>query len=817
MAFELSTLARAKADGTNIEPVLVLEIDDIDPICGIGTINRYIRIGDAGLLIDGSWTIGGLAAVAEQIDAISFDGTTTTISQQLMQDKGGTSSISSIAISLIDENGQITEIISPGFTVPDVLGRKARVYLGFQDTAFPEDYFEIFAGVIDEVSAGGTIIINVAHPETKKRAEILNKVDTNLNGAINAAVTSLTLNDVSALELPADSGTLECYLRIDDEVIKYTAFNTTTKVVSGCTRGALGTTAATHADDASVSSIYRLQGSAIDLSLKLMLSGGEDYYATAIDVGHVMRVDPLTDVDNAIVFSGIDVAARYGIVAGDFITVAGASNGANNFTLRTITAIETTDEGSYVVVDGAALVREVDSAAVASFKSQYNVLGVGAAMGGDEVDVAEFQRIEDFIASSQFDYDFYLKDTVTLKEFIDTDLLFPSGMFSLPRKGRVSLGLTAPPLALASLPRLTASNVTDPNKARLRRTINKYFYNAVVYKYNEDLLEDRLLSGYITTDEDSRDQIRVGSKALTIEARGVRPSAANDAILRLNSLRFLDRYRFAAEELKTSVQYGTGVSMEVGDVVLYGDPDLQMPDTKSGSRSFVPRLFEIVNKSLNIKTGRVDLTLVDTNYLSSGRYGIFGPSSKTGAGSTATQLVIKQSYSTEAGELEKSKWADYIGQAILIHDNAWTTQYESVLRGFSSSNPNIMLIDSIGASVAEDWIIELPAYPTGTDSSVNEVQKNIHCFFDPSLAVTAGSSGTSFTVSTADAAKVLVGATVLLRNSDWSTISSEVKVATVNTGTGVITVDEDLGFTPTTDYSVELVGFPDSGAAYRWI
>ncbi len=68
---------------------------------------------------------------------------------------------------------------------------------------------------------------------------------TTLNGAINAAVTSITVADAS--QLP-DSGTN--FIIIDSEEISYTGVSSNT--LTGCTRGVAGTTAASHSDGATV-------------------------------------------------------------------------------------------------------------------------------------------------------------------------------------------------------------------------------------------------------------------------------------------------------------------------------------------------------------------------------------------------------------------------------------------------------------------------------------------------------------------------------------------------------------------------------------
>ena len=70
---------------------------------------------------------------------------------------------------------------------------------------------------------------------------------TRLNGAINDSVTTITVDDTTDF---ASSGTIG----IDTELITYTGKTATT--FTGCTRGALGTTAASHVDNEPVGGAY---------------------------------------------------------------------------------------------------------------------------------------------------------------------------------------------------------------------------------------------------------------------------------------------------------------------------------------------------------------------------------------------------------------------------------------------------------------------------------------------------------------------------------------------------------------------------------
>jgi hypothetical protein len=307
----------------------------------------------------------------------------------------------------------------------------------------------------------------------------------------------------------------------------------------------------------------------------------------------------------------------------------------------------------------------------------------------------------------------------------------------------------------------------------------------------------------------------VGTKAITIASKGLRNDLPTQAILDINSRRLLEKYKFAAEAITLSCFYSVGFNIDVGDVVLFGDEDLNLPDSETGVRGFTPRLCEVIDKRMNIFNGTVDLVIIDTSYLASGRYGIFSPASKLGVGSTTTSLIITDSYGTAAPEIEQNKWQDYIGQNILIHNEDFSVSYSSQILGFNPSNPYEMYIDPIAASPSAGFIVDIAFYPASVDPELNFVLKNVFVFADPSVPVVTGVSDKIFTVGAGDVGKFLVGATVLLHNADWSTVSPEVKVSAISGAQ--ITVDRSLGLTPSSLYTVELIGFPDGGPAYRYI
>ena len=354
-----------------------------------------------------------------------------------------------------------------------------------------------------------------------------------------------------------------------------------------------------------------------------------------------------------------------------------------------------------------------------------------------------------------------------------------------------------------------------PNKTQIKRSVGKYFYNTVVYRFEEDVLEDKFLAGRVTIDADSRNRIPLGAKPLTVTARGLRDNADTRAIIDQNALRILERYKFAAEAIKVQVQYGVGYAIEVGDVVLYGDEELLLPDTKFGTREFKPRLMEVFDKKLNIKTGDIGLTLVDTNYLTNGRYGIFSPASVIGSGSTTTKIIVTDSFGLDEDKIEADKWRPYIGPRVLVHDENWTYEYETELLSISNSNPYEFTIEPIPVAPSAGAIFELVQYSDSTDPQTDQLLKTLHCFMTARVLVTAGVSGTEFTVDSGDIDKFKIGCPVLVHSEDFQVEAEETIVEDI-VGNNVI-VRDDLGFTPSAGQEVDLITFPDEGSPYRYL
>lgn len=803
---------------------MVLKIEGYPLLFGVAPIESYIRIGDTDpdLLIGDSWQIGGIRKQndSQQRALISLkDGTTTSINTQLLQDRGGSSSISQLDVALIDQNQLITELVTPGKVFSDLMMRKASVYLGFQGTSYPEDFVRIFKGPITDITAGpGLIVLTIAHPDQKKRQQIFQTGTAKLNGAILSTDHTLTLSDTAHFLVPPTDTSLKTYVRIDDEVIEYTGIAGNT--LTGLVRAQLGgSIAVSHDDQTDVSTIYRLSGSMIDLALKLQLSGVNGPFVTDVPVTNFTVDSDGVSHPQKVFFKGLNVFDEYGLTVGDLVSIAGATNAGNNFTNRVITSVKVLDDGgSYILVSGAALTGELNSAALCSFQSQYDTLGTGLQMTPDEVDVTEYQRLSDLVGAGVPNYDFFMRDEINGKDFIEQELLYPAAFYAIPRKSKSSLGATLPPISVDQVKILDSRNVIKPSSIKVKRSVSRNYYNTIVYKYDALALDGRFVGGTITQDEDSKTRIAYGNKVLLIESNGLRTSGDANLIATLSSQRLLDRYKYAAEFFEgVQVHYREGFNIEVGDIVVFGDPTLQITDSKSGTRAFAPRAFEVVNVKNDIK-GKITLDLTDTGFSIRGRFGVVGPSSLLTAGSTSSVLEITESFGRAFPETEPEKWEPYVGLTVLVHNDDWTHSAEATFTGFDPGNPYHMILSPpLPFTPGAGYTIEQPHYGNSTDPNVpeNALWKVLHVYLSPQVAVASGSSTTSFDVSGGDIAKFFLNAIVRVHTETYAADSGEVKVVDITGNT--ITVDKPMGFTPDNTYLVDYIGFSnDSGDPYRY-
>lgn len=810
MSYNITERAKDVISQKVLVPHLVVVIDGYPINLTTAVLSEIAKYGGEDLYYGKPGLVyGGSVRTKDQSDLISLDGTTTQITQQLMQDDGAASSTTQVTVALVNKDGIFNDLARPVGN-NDIISKKATVYLGAEGMSFPDDYIRIFVGNVTDIQTPpGMVKLKISHPENQKRAELFQKIQTELVGDITNSDTTIDVISTEGMLLPADI--FETYVRIGDEIIRYTGLTDTS--LTGCTRAQLNTLAAAHEDGDSVDTFYVLgdataDSNAITMALKVLLSGAGEWVTDAKIESFGMSPEPATQ--NSIFFRGRKLEGYENIKAGDKITTTGASNPANNLTNATVTTIIDEYDGTRILVAETLvpeMVSPVDSAS-ASFKSQFDTLPDGLAMTPDQVDIAEFLLTATLFSSSMPVYRIYLKDTISGKDLLNREILFPAACYSLPRKGQVSVGKTKPPIADYQTQILNETTVLNAKDLQIERSSLQDFYNAVVYQFEEDSIEDKFLAGRVTLSAASNNRIKVGNKPYKVISKGLRKQGDTEVIIQNNAQRILDRFQYGAEVIKgIKVSFSVGWSVEVGDTVIV--EGLQLFDSKTGNNFLSPRIMEVTNRAFNFRQGIITLDLTDTAFAVDGRYGTLSPSSKVGVGSTSTEIMIVKSFGTTDLERERDKWASYVGLKVQIHSPDWTSEGIATFLGFSPANDNMMLLSpGLGFVPSENDIIDIAPY-----DDAGALYKALHCFANPhTLVLGPVVDQTQFH---SDSPSVFFeGAIVVMHNADWSQTSKEVKV--VDVVGSLVTVDTPLGYLPNIGDQVELIGFiSDAGLPYR--
>jgi len=726
VALDLSIRTRRALEQTNIEPNIIVKFEGIDILFSAQSVKEIIRIGDPGFFIGAEgYFIGGLFNIEPEKNRTLIDSqsTTFTIRQQMNYDEGESSSVSSMSVGLVDKDEIITRIVTPGEFVPDVLGSKAQIFITFGAVSFFDDSIEIFKGVVTAIdSHSGIVKFKLNHPDTKKIVKLFKIVETRLAVSINASQTDIELEDASSLFTP--TGPFEAYLRIGTEIIQYTGVSGNDLL--GVTRGVLGTTGQPADAGDQARPIYSIEGNPLELALQIMLSGhGSNPVYEGISVSSFLQIgaDPLL-IPNAIYFEQVDIKRDFGFTIGDTVETTGAINGANNVS-RTILDIQRSDSGTYIVVDGAPLVLEQDSTAEIKLFTQFNTMPDGMRMRPDEVDIDEHLRLRDFFHSSAEVRIYFKSDEIDGKEFLDDQLYRPIACYALPRKAKSSVGYTIGPIPGDEITSFDLENTKDPSKAMIFRTSSRAFFNEVVYKYDDTPLvdEEKFLSGKIFVSQTSKNRIKGVNRAFVIESLGLRTTLNAQNIIDTNAQRILDRYKFAAETVHTKALLRDSVRVEIGDIVIGDFKELQLTDISKASRDFRPRLFEVQNKSINLKTGDVDFALLDTGLDIDTRFGLISPGSYIASVVNQSQIVVGPDplYGGKFGLDEFRKWENIINVANPISAairNSDLSIYEDVV--ITGINNNVFTLQSAPSiTIVAGYYIEFSGYEDA-DTSIKQ-------------------------------------------------------------------------------------------------
>jgi hypothetical protein len=821
---------------------VAVEIEGVPGAFAISTLFKTLRYGDPVKYGDPDLVYGGLVPVTsynggEIRPILSLDSSSLILSQKIEPEQGR-SSVSMLTLAFIDYQGIMSQIVARGVVVDDILGKKVKVFMGYKELSFPEDYHVVFRGKISGVdSISGLVKLQISDPNLGRRSQLFFRGASTLTSAVLAADTTIPVvsnTDFFQHILGPDAAydpAIKLYLTVDDEVIEY---GPTASVPGGVitptdfqnvVRGARGTVAADHDAGAEISCSVEITDHVIDMALKLMLSGWNGDWITDQPLASVVYTgDPVlgNQATAYVLPPNVDAERDLGIVAGDYMTCTGDGVPANNgtFVITSFADLGTQKNRIIYTTNSSAAISGVSTGTL-SFRSKYDTypLACGVKMNPQEVDVERHEYLKNtFLSADNNGYRIYIDSAESsAKTFIEREIYLPAACYSLTRFGRLSVGLTKPPLADQRLKFLSIDNILNPKDLHPIRTLNnRRFFNEIQWKYDVDDA-GTFRSQVNNLDTDSLSVIGISS-VLPIASRGIKTDLQPEEPIRRRTQFLQSRYKNGAVELNPKVNFAVGVEIEAGDVVaLQDDGQLQITNYETGIRNIGTQLFEVIERTLNIKDGTIDLKLLSgIGAQATDRFGTIAPSTLLTTGSTTTTLNIQDSYGAVFPGDEKGKWENYIGQKVLLHNEDWTYQEETTLLGVNPGNAYQLFVEALSAPPLAGTELEIIQFPNDPDPYAAQVYKNVHVFLSANVKIVAGISNTEFVVAPADIGKYRVDGIIQVHDAEWTYMSPEVKVTAIDTNTNHVFC-EDLGFVPVANDETDYGNFPDGSSAYRFI
>lgn len=810
MSVQLTVKAQALLNEISIKPNIILDIEGLDLIFGATPIFKTLEWDDNQAFWDSGLNWDSVIEDENSRDYINLQGTTNTISSQIAPDKGNTSSISTVNIAIVDKNGEVSKALSFD-NINEILGRKALFSLGFQQGRYPQDAQKIFSGVVvDFYTDAGNVMVSLASSQSLQRQLFLEKHQTVLTAAIDNVQTTIDVADTSLFYQSQDALTL--YLKVDDELMRVDSIDSATQLT--VTRAQLNTVANAADIETECESFYRLQGKPLDLARKIMLSSAGNEFFTSLDTPKSINfVDVTTSIQNAIIFDYYDIQDKTGLTVGDTVRLNSASNTGD----YTIDEFGTLENGDSFIVVNETLVTENEYTNDFFYRSKWNTLSTGLGMLTNEVDVEQFDSIASAFGSNFVDYDLYIKDSIDdCQEYLNKQIMFGQGLYPVIRKSRSSIKFVVPPFSSDVIDTLGTNAILNADKIKQRRSAHKYLYNTYVYRYNVDSLEDKYLSGKVVLSASSLDRISLGKKQLKVESDGLRNNAETNTVIDNIIQRFVDRYQFAPVYYENvEVKYKDGYAIEIGDIVPFGGADLKQIDLSSGARGSEARLFEVINKSLNVKNGRIKLTLLETSFEINARYATVSLASNIGNTSTASRIKLELTNDTEEFARETDKWQPFEGLRARIRSFDYTDDETVTLIGVDPSNSEYLLLETPLSFVPNsNHVIEVPEYDN-TSKDIDAEYKLRFAYLNAQAVITNVTDNQTFEVD--DGSRLAIGSKIYVHSEDFSRDSFDDDIEIANIVGNIVELNQALSFTPQINDLLDGSDYLDGGFKYSII
>lgn len=173
---------------------VVVEFEGSDTKIGLLKTFKKLRWGEPGYVYGMPGVVwGGLIPDGKVLPYID-PKPNMTITQKLEPEQGR-GSAGTFSMTFQDQNGFMTNFVTPGKVFNDILGGKlVKIRIGYQNTSYPEDYFVVFRGYVSSVTCQPTtVMMQFTDANLKRRQQAFSMG----KGVTDAAVKAFTPADVN--------------------------------------------------------------------------------------------------------------------------------------------------------------------------------------------------------------------------------------------------------------------------------------------------------------------------------------------------------------------------------------------------------------------------------------------------------------------------------------------------------------------------------------------------------------------------------------------------------------------------------------------
>lgn len=151
---------------------VVVEIEGYDTKFSTGNTFKTFRYGAGGVYGGAGLVYGGLVPDPSTKPLLSLNS--GMIFSQKTEPEQGRASASVPTLEFLDQDGFMTNLISPDQQLDEVLGgRQVKVRIGYRATSYPEDYFVVFRGYISDTTSSPTkVFMQLTDANLKRRNQI---------------------------------------------------------------------------------------------------------------------------------------------------------------------------------------------------------------------------------------------------------------------------------------------------------------------------------------------------------------------------------------------------------------------------------------------------------------------------------------------------------------------------------------------------------------------------------------------------------------------------------------------------------------------